>query len=108
MSQSMHAAIGENAEEGSATVISCEECLDISLAQDLYGRLQQALEAKRPVVIDAGQVTRADTAVLQLLCAFFQDVQASGMEVQWQQSSPALENAARLLGLDACLGLPME
>jgi anti-anti-sigma regulatory factor len=108
MSQSTHEAIGGNAEEASATVISCEECLDISLAQDLCKRLQQALEAKRPVVLDAGGVTRADTAVLQLLCAFFQDVRASGMEVQWQQSSPALQNSARLLGLDACLSLPMD
>jgi anti-anti-sigma regulatory factor len=108
MSQSMHEAIGGTAEETSATVISCEECLDISLAQDLYGRLQQAIEAKRPVVLDAGQVARADTAALQLLCAFFQDVQANGMEVQWQQPSPALQNSARLLGLDACLGLCMD
>jgi len=58
-------------------------------------------------VIDATHVERVDTAVLQMLCAFVRDAQASGIVVQWRQSSPALENAARLLNVRACLALPM-
>ena len=91
-----------------ATVISCAADLDISGARDLYSRLQSALAARQPVVLDATQVERVDTAGLQILCAFVRDAVASGMAVQWQQPSLALRNAARLLNVSACLTLPAE
>src|SRR5262245_25001246 len=88
------------------TVIYCDACLDISGVRELYGKLRQALEAQQPVVFEASQVERIDTAVLQTLCAFFQDAQASGMAVQWQQPSLAVQHAAQLLNVSACLTLP--
>lgn len=89
-----------------ATVIVCEDSLDISLVQGFHGRLQAALVAKRPVIIEASQVERADTAVLQLLCAFVQEAQTRGLNVQWQQPTAALHDAACLLNLTGCLALP--
>jgi anti-anti-sigma regulatory factor len=89
------------------TLIYCSPELTISGAQDLYDTLQSALRAPGPVVLDATQVTRIDTAGLQMLCAFVRDAQASGMVVQWRQPSPALENAARLLNVRTCLALPV-
>lgn len=88
------------------TVICCDACLDISGARDFYGRLQAALEARQPVVLEATHVERADTTALQMLCAFFRDAEVSGLMVQWQQPSPALQNAARLLNVSACLTPP--
>jgi anti-anti-sigma regulatory factor len=89
------------------TLIYCSPERNIAGAQDLYDTLQSALRAQCPVVLDATHVTRIDTAVLQMLCAFVRDSQASGMVVQWRQPSPALENAAQLLNVRACLALPM-
>jgi phospholipid transport system transporter-binding protein len=100
-------ATASPAEAPHTTMICCSPELDISGAQDLYDKLQTALGAQCPVVLDATQVERVDTAVLQMLCAFMRDAQASGIAVQWRQPSPALENAARLLNVQACLALPM-
>lgn len=90
-----------------AIVICCDACLDISGAQDFYSRLQAALEARQPVVLEASHIERADTTALQMLCAFFRDAEARGLVVQWQQPSAALQNAARLLDVSACLTLPV-
>ena len=89
------------------TLLYCSPECDISGAQDLCATLQAALRAHCPVVFDATHVERVDTAVLQMLCAFVRDAQASGIVVQWRQPSPALENAARLLNVQTCLALPM-
>ena len=101
-------ATASPAEAPHTTMICCGPELDISGAQELYDKLQAALGAQGPgPVLDATQVERVDTAVLQMLCAFMRDAQASGIVVQWRQPSPALENAARLLHVQACLALPM-
>ncbi len=91
--------------ESTTTLIACEEALDISMVRELYEQLQHALTARRTVVINAAHVERADTAALQMLCAFFHEAQAGGVEVQWQEPSPALRHAARLLDLCTPLAL---
>jgi len=100
-------ATASSTEAPHTTLIYCSPELDISGAQDLYDTLQGALRAQCPVVLEATHVERIDTAVLQMLCAFVREAQASGMAVQWRQPSPALENAARLLNVRACLALPI-
>ena len=100
-------ATANSIETPHTTLIYCTPELDISGAQDLYQTLQAALRAQCPVILDATRVERIDTAVLQMLCAFVRDAQANGMVVQWRQPSPALQNAARLLNVRACLALPM-
>jgi ABC-type transporter Mla MlaB component len=88
-----------------ATVICCDACLDIAGAQDFYNRLQAALKACQPVVLDATHIERVDTTALQILCAFFREAEVHGLVVQWQHPSPALQNAARLLNVSTCLAL---
>ena len=100
-------ATASSTEAPPTTLVYCSPECNISVAQDLYDTLQAALGAQCPVVLDATHVERVDTAVLQMLCAFVRDAQASGIVVQWQQPSPALENAARLLNVQTCLALPM-
>ena len=87
-------------------VIALQACLDISGAQEIYQQLRTALAVQQFVVLDATQVERADTAALQLLCAFVQAAQGNGVEWRWQQPSLAFRNAARLLGLETHLALP--
>jgi anti-anti-sigma regulatory factor len=61
-----------------------ESGLDISVAQDLHGRLPAALQAKQPALLDAASIEHADTAALQLFSAFFRAASASGIAVHWQ------------------------
>jgi len=100
-------ATASSAETPPTTLIYCSPEIDISGSKDLYNTLQDALRARCPVTLDATRVERIDTAVLQLLCAFVRDAQASGVVVQWRQPSPALQSAARLLNVRSCLALPM-
>jgi anti-anti-sigma regulatory factor len=100
-------ATASSTEAPHTTLISCSPECHISGAQDLYDTLQAALGAQCPVVLDATRVECVDTAVLQMLCAFVRDAQASGIVVQWRQPSPSLENAARLLNVQTCLALPI-
>jgi anti-anti-sigma regulatory factor len=95
------------ADMSAATMICCDACLDISGARDFYNRLQTAMEARQPVVLDATQIERIDTAALQILCAFFRDAEVNGLLVQWRHPSPALCNAARLLDVEGRLALPV-
>jgi anti-anti-sigma factor len=90
------------------TVIPCEGSLDIAMAHELYQTLQQAVETSTPLVIDVANVEHIDTAVLQLLCAFMQETQARGIAVQWHKPSPAVTEAAHLLGLENLLFSPVD
>jgi ABC-type transporter Mla MlaB component len=91
-----------------ATVICCDACFDIAGARDFYNRLQAALQARQPVVLDATHIERVDTAALQILCAFFRDAEVNGLVVQWHQPSPALQHAAQLLNVSTYLALSAE
>jgi anti-anti-sigma regulatory factor len=89
----------------SPLVVTCATSLDIAEVQLLYGQLQHLLTKRQPVVLDAAQVERADSAALQLLSAFVQEAQTRGMQVHWEQPSAALLDAVRLLDLGAYLAL---
>ena len=86
-----------------ATAIVLEGSLDISGAGGLRERLARALDTQQPVVLDAANVERVDTAALQVLTAFFKDAAAQQHDVQWKTASAALCNAAGLLGLQESL-----
>jgi anti-anti-sigma regulatory factor len=68
---------------------------------ELQVELQQLL-GKR-VQLSGSQVQRIDTAALQLLLAF---MHSSDVSVCWIDHSPALRQAAQLLGLSTLLSLP--
>jgi ABC-type transporter Mla MlaB component len=63
-------------------------------------------DSDEPVVLDAGNVERIDTATIQLLCAFVRERVDRNRTVVWQGASAALIEAARLLGVQALLALP--
>jgi anti-anti-sigma regulatory factor len=85
--------------------ISCGEVLDIAGAAEFHQVLKSSRDENADLLIEAGAVSRVDGAGLQLLCALFHDAQRSGRSLQWGQTSPALHEAARVLGLEACLQL---
>lgn len=74
--------------------------LDIT-AEELLALLQDAAR-RTPLVLDGTGVQRVDTAGLQLLCAA---VSAVGGDVRWTGASPVLRAGARVMGLEAAIGL---
>jgi anti-anti-sigma regulatory factor len=79
------------------------ECL-IETADALKKELLLRLHGTSPILIDASQVGRIDTASLQVLAAFARDCRTAGREVEWVGASPALSDSARLLNLSSMLG----
>lgn len=57
------------------------------------------------VTLDVSAVERVDTATMQLLCAFVRDRGGRNQGVAWRGESQALQDAVRLLGVGALLGL---
>ncbi|NOX75939.1 MAG: STAS domain-containing protein [Gammaproteobacteria bacterium] len=98
----------ETAAEGHEFRITCDEILDISSAGTFRDQLVQALVSERPVVLDAEHVERVDTAVLQVLGAFFHDAGAHDQMARWHKPSRNLQQAAALLGMQGILGLAGE
>ncbi len=80
--------------------------LDIMGARNLYGKLSTVLAQAKMVELDASRVERVDTAALQLLAAFCRAVRDGGLTLSWHGISPALADAAAILGLSETLGQP--
>lgn len=82
--------------------------LGIEAAADLKALLLPHLESKRAVVLDASAVERVHSASLQLLHAFIRDRQKAGRKTSIERCATTLQDAARLLGMTAALGLDEE
>ena len=87
--------------------IECAEVLDISGVAEFHARCLEALETQQNVMLNASQVDRVDTATLQVLGAFIQDVNTRQQTVQWEAPSEPLCQSAALLGLSEILCLPI-
>lgn len=82
--------------------------LGIEAAADLKALLLPHFESKRNITIDAGTIERVHSASLQVLYAFFRDRDAAGHKTRIERSAAPLQDAARLLGMSAALGLDEE
>jgi phospholipid transport system transporter-binding protein len=86
-----------------AVVWQGECCID-----SVSGRLDELVRAVsdgRTVQIDARDVTRIDTAGIQLLLALSLELQRRGRALVWLGISEVVEQVARLTGLRDALGL---
>lgn len=92
--------------EATKTVINCEPSIDINYAVALYEHLKNALAANHAVEIHAGEVTKVDTAILQVFLAFSYEAKTAGLTVNWVSVSDTFRAAADLLGLSAEIALP--
>ena len=71
----------------------------------LHTRLKTCAEKGTDVNLNATKVESIDTASLQLLAVFVEQVCANGQSVNWQSTSDALTGTAKLAGLDVQLNL---
>ena len=83
------------------------ECL-IANAAVLREQLIAVLEEAGAVTLNVSAVERIDTACLQLLAAFATERRAASRPVVWCGVTASLAERARLLDLDASLGLPAQ
>ena len=56
------------------------------------------------LALDAGQVEQVDTAAMQVLAGFCRHLHEQGAPMRWHAVSPAVQEAAHLLGLDSLFG----
>jgi ABC-type transporter Mla MlaB component len=80
----------------------------VAEADALKTALARLIAEATAVTLDVSALQRIDTAGLQLLAAFVRDRRAARRAVEWRGRAPALDAAAKLLGLHGMLQLPSE
>ncbi|MFL0799180.1 MAG: STAS domain-containing protein [Agarilytica sp.] len=81
--------------------------LTIANVHGLHEQLEALVEEEEndKIVIQAGGVTRADTAGIQLLLAFVNSAKEHQISLDWDHPSDKLLTAASVLGLENALGM---
>ena len=97
---------GKKAEEKMLSVdVEFNDMFDITVAEEFRLKLLDALSKAQTVSLLANKIERADTAALQMLCAFVKDAKTKGVSVKWSKPSKNLCSAVDLLGLSQVLEL---
>jgi ABC-type transporter Mla MlaB component len=91
-----------------ASVITLASHCTVKDAAALKDSLRRLVGAGGAVTLDVRTLERIDTATMQLLCAFVRARVERNEKVEWLGDSPALAEAARLLGVVNLLALPGE
>lgn len=86
-------------------VIELDDVVDIASVSNLYKKLLSACISDAPIVIQASSIERIDTAGLQLLTGFIQELSSSNHDFKWKAPSENFNRAARYLGLEKPLRL---
>ena len=89
----------------SSEIVKLEGVLNIAKAEALHAEFEGLEKNGRPLIINASDVSRVDTSILQLLVALFRSLAALHVEVKWAGISDEFKASAKLLGLEAELNL---
>ncbi len=89
----------------SDAAINLEGVVNIAKVETLHHEMEEVLKLVTPITINAGEVSRVDTASLQLFASFFKSMRAAEAEVTWEAASDELRAAAKLAGLEQALNL---
>ncbi|CAM4087727.1 STAS domain-containing protein [Pseudoalteromonas byunsanensis] len=79
--------------------------LAVSQVEELHQQLLQELETDQDVCVDVSDVSRIDTASIQLLCALQKHLFTVSHKILWHGQSQALSHAVEELGLTEFLAL---
>ncbi|GAB4510856.1 MAG: hypothetical protein Tsb0026_13290 [Sulfuricaulis sp.] len=85
------------------THVVLEAALGIRDARALHEKLGTVLAAATAVVLDGSRVERLDAAAMQVLAGFTRTARERGLALTWQNPSPVLQQAARVLGFESIL-----
>ena len=79
--------------------------VNIAKAEALFREMEGIVQDCHPTRIYASDVTRVDTAALQLIASFIIHMNKSGVSVTWDGVSDEVIAAAKLLGMEQTLNL---
>lgn len=79
--------------------------LTISHVEEFHQQVLQVLHAEHDVSIDMSDVSRVDTASIQVLCALQKHLLEVNNRIRWHGESQALSKAVDELGLTGLLAL---
>ncbi len=96
----------ENDGSSPANVLRCGSSLYIANVAELRERMLEVCASARPILLDASDPDRIDTAGVQLLAAFVRYCRDQDIPFEWQEVPPSLREAAARLGLAERLDLP--
>ena len=85
--------------------VNLEGVLTIARVESLHAEFEELEKNAVPITLNAQDVTRVDTAVLQLLVALFRSQSARDLGVAWLGVSDEFRASAKLLGLQTALKL---
>ena len=91
----------------SESSINLEGAVNIAKVESLHHEMEEAFKLALPTIIHASDVSRADTAALQLLVVFIKSMHQAKVKISWSGVSDELVAAAKLLGLEEVLNLPI-
>jgi ABC-type transporter Mla MlaB component len=89
----------------SEVTFNLEGVLTIARVESLHTEFEELEKNAQSVNLNARDVSRVDTSVLQLLVALFRSLASRELKVNWLSVSDELLAAAKLLGLDGELNL---
>jgi len=91
-----------------AITLSLPQSLDISIVNESKESMIEQLHCDTPIThvnIDVSELSRIDTAGLQLLTALVIDINRQNIELSWLNLNDELISSASRLGLDNLLKL---
>ena len=77
----------------------------INDANTLHAGLLKFVESNSDIVIDASSVEMIDTAILQLLLGFVEQIKSNNRVIKWKEPSAEFCNRASILGLSNEFGI---
>ena len=85
--------------------LTLEGVVNIAKAEGLFHEMEALVLEAGCTIIQASEVTRVDTAILQLLTSFIADMANVNINVEWAGVSDEFTESAKLLGLEQALNL---
>ena len=89
----------------SESTLKLPEEISIANVTEWKTKLGNLLHQPSPLILDAAELSRVDTAAIQLFAAFSTKVQKLDMQFEWESPSTALSKTAQQLGMSSALGL---
>ena len=97
-----------NEETTNVAAINLEGVVNIAKAETLHHQMEDILKEAVPITLQASEVQRVDTAILQLLLAFFKSMASAQVSITWDGVSDELLAAVKLLGIEQELDLASQ
>jgi anti-anti-sigma regulatory factor len=87
-------------ETGNETIIHCGSEVGLSSVVDQKEILLQALQIKKPICLEASEISTIDTAGIQLFLNFILAVSKANLTCYWKNPASQIMELSELLGVD--------